>query len=252
METIKKVLSWLKNIFLKLFSDRKNFIIIILAVICLCTYCSYQKISAELQNVIATQIDSIATYKNEIGELYSQIGTYITDIEHLKKSNSDLYAEVKNLKDNPIVVTKIETVNEMKEIFIRDTVYKYSDTLYRLPFRYDDHYAKIKGYSELKTFDCTGTTMFESISFTNNITLSLIESKKGNVSFIAKSDNPYCQINNMSGVVLSPEDSKAIQKRFDKPWVLVLGVGGTVTVIDNKVVVCPGIQLTFGRKIFAF
>ena len=56
----------------------------------------------------------------------------------------------------------------------------------------------------------------------------------------------------MNGVVISPEDSQAIKKRFDKPWVLALGVGGTVAVVDGKVAIYPGIQLTFGRKIFAF
>ena len=143
-------------------------------------------------------------------------------------------------------------MTEIKEIHVTDTLHKYDDFMYKFPFRYSNQYAIISGECNFDTSELIGSASFDKISFPNNITLSLIESNKGQLSFIAKSDNPYCQINNMNGVVISPEDSKAIKKRFDKPWVLVLGVGGTVTVVDGKVAICPGIQLTFGRKIFAF
>ena len=252
MSILKKVLSLAKNLFVKIFSDWKNILILTLAAVLLCTYFNYKRVSNDYQDTITEQVDTISSYKNKVGEMYSQIGTYISDIEKLKKMNSDLYSEVKNLKDNPIIITKIETVTEIKEIHVTDTLHKYDDFMYKLPFRYSDQYAIISGECNFDTSELIGSASFDKISFPNNITLSLIESNKGQLSFIAKSDNPYCQINNMNGVVISPEDSKAIKKRFDKPWVLVLGVGGTVAVVDGKVAICPGIQLTFGRKIFAF
>ena len=252
MSILKKVLSLAKNIFVKIFSDWKNILILTLAAVLLCTYFNYKRVSNDYQDTITEQVDTISSYKNKVGEMYSQIGTYISDIEKLKKINSDLYSEVKNLKDNPIIITKIETVTEIKEIHVTDTLHKYDDFMYKFPFRYSNQYAIISGECDFDMSELIGSASFDKISFPNNITLSLIESNKGQLSFIAKSDNPYCQINNMNGVVISPEDSKAIKKRFDKPWVLVLGVGGTVTVVDGKVVICPGIQLTFGRKIFAF
>ena len=252
MSILKKVLSLAKNLFVKIFSDWKNILILTLATVLLCTYFNYKRVSNDYQDTITEQVDTISSYKNKVGEMYSQIGTYISDIEKLKKINSDLYSEVKNLKDNPIIITKIETVTEIKEIHVTDTLHKYDDFMYKFPFRYSNQYAIISGECNFDTSELIGSASFDKISFPNNITLSLIESNKGQLSFIAKSDNPYCQINNMNGVVISPEDSKAIKKRFDKPWVLVLGVGGTVAVVDGKVAICPGIQLTFGRKIFAF
>lgn len=252
MSILKKVLSLAKNLFVKIFSDWKNILILTLAAVLLCTYFNYKRVSNDYQDTITEQVDTISSYKNKVGEMYSQIGTYISDIEKLKKINSDLYSEVKNLKDNPIIITKIETVTEIKEIHVTDTLHKYDDFMYKFPFRYSDQYAVISGECNFDTSELIGSASFDKISFPNNITLSLIESNKGQLSFIAKSDNPYCQINNMNGVVISPEDSKAIKKRFDKPWVLALGVGGTVAVVDGKVAICPGIQLTFGRKIFAF
>lgn len=252
MSILKKVLSLAKSLFVKIFSDWKNILILTLAAVLLCTYFNYKRVSNDYQDTITEQVDTISSYKNKVGEMYSQIGTYISDIEKLKKINSDLYSEVKNLKDNPIIITKIETVTEIKEIHVTDTLHKYDDFMYKFPFRYSDKYAIISGECNFDTSELIGSASFDKISFPNNITLSLIESNKGQLSFIAKSDNPYCQINNMNGVVISPEDSKAIKKRFDKPWVLVLGVGGTVAVVDGKVAICPGIQLTFGRKIFAF
>ena len=252
MSILKKVLSLSKNLFVKIFSDWKNILILTLAAVLLCTYFNYKRVSNDYQDTITEQVDTISSYKNKVGEMYSQIGTYISDIEKLKKINSDLYSEVKNLKDNPIIITKIETVTEIKEIHVTDTLHKYDDFMYKLPFRYSDQYAIISGECNFDTSELIGSASFDKISFPNNITLSLIESNKGQLSFIAKSDNPYCQINNMNGVVISPEDSKAIKKRFDKPWVLVLGVGGTVAVVDGKVAIYPGIQLAFGRKIFAF
>ena len=41
---------------------------------------------------------------------------YIQEIEDLKNQNEELYAEIKNLKDNPLVVTKIVTEYEIKKV----------------------------------------------------------------------------------------------------------------------------------------
>jgi hypothetical protein len=69
---------------------------------------------------------------------------------------------------------------------------------------------------------------------------------------IAKSSNPYLQINNMDGYMLSPEKSKMLKKRFNKPWGVMVGVGPSVTIIDNKVQIVPSLQLTVGYKFISF
>ena len=129
MSILKKVLSLAKNLFVKIFSDLKNILIVTLAAVLLCTYFNYKRVSNDYQDTITEQVDTISSYKNKVGEMYSQIGTYISDIEKLKKINSDLYSEVKNLKDNPIIITKIETVTEIKEIHVTDTLHKYDESV---------------------------------------------------------------------------------------------------------------------------
>ena len=42
---------------------------------------------------------------NKTGEVYDAKDTYIQKISDLKKSNKELYNELKNLKENPIIIT---------------------------------------------------------------------------------------------------------------------------------------------------
>ena len=252
----KNIFIWILNIIKKsfkwIFSDWKNFIIVFSVISAICLYFSYNSIREKYDNVIREKSDSITIYKNKFGEVYSQNKTYITDIKNLKESNKELYDEVKSLKDNPIVVTKYKTVTEYKEIHVKDTVTLQSEGIYRTNINYKDPYTLISGYSLINTNNMNGETHLDSIAFANNFTLNLIESKKGDLSFIVKSDNPHCKINSLNGVMLSPEDSKAIKKRYDKPWCIVVGVGPSFTIVDSKPKILPALQITFGRKIFSF
>ena len=62
--------------------------------------------------------DSINTYKNKVGDLYKEKDSYILEIDNLKKINENLYKEVKNLKDNPIVITEVITEFKFDTIMI--------------------------------------------------------------------------------------------------------------------------------------
>ena len=247
-----KILEWIKDFIVKMFSDPKLFIIVGLTVALFFLYFNYRSVRDELENVVIEQNDTIQSYKNKTGELYSQIGTYITDIEHLKRTNTELYNEVKNLKENPIVITKVETEIVFEEKEIKDTVFVYGNGIYGIGHKYQDPFAYIDMYTDFDLNNITATTNVNSIRFPSTFKLDLIESKKGDLSFIVNTDNPYIEINNVDGVMLSPEDSKAIKKRYDKKWCLVGGVGGSLTIVNNQVKVVPALQLTFGYKIIAF
>jgi hypothetical protein len=242
------ILSFLKWIL----SDVKLFIITVLSIVLIFLYFNYRNTRSELENVVIEQQDSITTYKNKNDELYAQIGSYITDIDGLKKSNTELYNEVKYLKDNPIIVTKVKTEIVFQEKEVKDTVFVMGNDMYKIQHTYKDPFAYINMQTDFNVSNCTANTIVNNINFPSTFTLDLIESKKGDLSFIVKSDNPYIQINNVNGVMLSPEDSKSIKKRYDKKWCLVGGVGPTLTFVDGKFKCIPGIQLTFGYKIFAF
>ena len=248
-----KIWEWIKKAFKWLFSDWKNLAIVALLVAAIILYFNFRTVNGKYQNVIRQHTDTVSVYKNKIGELYAQNTAYITDIKNLKESNLVLYEEVKNLKENPIIVTKYKTVTEYKDIVIKDTVFVNNEdsTLY-MKIDYADDWTTIKGSSSVNPNTMMGETKIDSISFINNFTLDLIESKKGDLSFIVKSDNPHCQINSLTGVMLSPEDSKAIKKRFNKPWCVVVGIGPAFTVVNSKFVVRPALQITLGYKIFSF
>lgn len=255
---MKNVLLSVWNGFLKflktILSDTKLFIITILGLILLSLYFNYKSVKNELENIVIEQQDTITTYRNKNDELYTQIGTYITDIEHLKQSNTELYNEVKYLKENPIVVTKVQTEVVFKDKIIRDSVFvdDNNDDSYVINHMYRDPFAMINMTTNFNTRSLTAQTKVNDMNFPATFSLNLIESKKGDLSFIVNSDNPYIQINNINGAVLSPEDSKSIKKRYDKRWCLVGGVGPTITVVNGNLKCTAGVQLTFGYKIFAF
>lgn len=246
------ILTWLKEFLVKILSDVKLFIIFVLCVILTLLYFNYRSIRTELENVVIEQNDTINVYKNKNGELYSQMSTYITDIEHLKQSNTDLYNEVKKLKENPIVVTKVETEIVFKEKEIKDTVYIIEHNQYAINHTYQDPFAYIDMITNFNSSTLTSNTTVNNIKFPSTFTIDLVESKKGDLSFLVKSDNPYVEINNINGVMLTPEDSKSIKKRYDKKWCLVAGAGPTVTIVNGELKVVPGIQLTLGYKLIAF
>ena len=97
----------------------------------------------------------------------------------------------------------------------------------------------------------TGVFTLDKLQFNCDITSDIIE-KDGNLYFISKSNNPYLTITNTDGYMLSPEKSKLLKKRFNKPWGVMIGVGGTLTLYDNNVRFLPGINLTIGYKILSF
>lgn len=255
-QILKDILAWiwniLKKVFKWIFSEWNNLVMIAALIAAICLYFNYSSVRDKYNNVIREHADSVIVYQNKIGELYAQNNAYITDIKNLKESNQELYNEVNNLKEHPIIVTKYETVTEYKEIHVKDTVYVPAEGVFRTNINYKDPYTVIYGFSTINTNNMLGETFFDSISFVNTFTLDLIESKKGDLSFIVKSDNPYCKINSLNGVMLSPEDSKAIKKRYDKPWCVVVGVGPSFTIVNNKFAVLPALQITVGRKIISF
>ena len=177
---------------------------------------------------------------------------YVTDVKDLKKQNEELYAEVKSLRDNPLVVTKINTVYQIDTIAIEaPVIFDTANGNFESKFEYEDEWNSIFGRLNGNVFNNTGVFTLDRLNFNCDITSDIIE-KDGNFYFISKSNNPYLTITNTDGYMLSPEKSKALRKRFNRPWGVMLGVGGTLTLYDNNVKFLPGINLTIGYKILSF
>ena len=180
----KFILSGIVKVFKWTFSNFKNFIIVLLVILCLAGACSLYRTKKDFERTkieLVESQDTTLVYKTKAGELYAACETYIADIKELKTANEELYKEYKNLKDHPIIIEK-------------------NKKLY----------------------------------------------------FLTKCDNPYVQINNIEGAIVSPEQSKVFKKRFNRPWGVMIGVGPSITVIDNTVRIYPALQLTVGYKFISF
>jgi len=245
LECFKKVVNWI-------FSNLSRFLIIILLILSTVFYFKYKNYETKYINVIAETADSLTTYQNKISELYVQNNAYITDIKNLKDANNDLYNEIKNLKDNPIVITKIETIYKRDTLTVtNDISCDENQKKYKFDFAYKDDWSCLTGYTNFNVPNLTSSTTFTDIKVNSNIYVDLIEDGK-NLKIIAKSDNPYLQINNLDGIILSPENSKLLKERFNKKWCVVGGIGISTTLYNNQVIFYPSLNLTIGYKLISF
>ena len=104
---LKSIFDFIINFFKKFgFKDWLLFISIIGMII---LYMLYNHAQNQLLYNKNSYADTLTVYKNKLGEAYTAKNTYVQTIKDLKKTNTELYDEVKSLRDNPIIVTKIKT-----------------------------------------------------------------------------------------------------------------------------------------------
>lgn len=251
----KSILGVIVKGFKWIFSSFKNFIIVLLTILCLVGACSLYRTKKDLERTKIELVESQDTtiiYKNKTGELYAACETYIADIKELKAANEELYKEWKNLKDHPIVIEKVETVIKIDSVYIKDDVVV--DTLsniYTATFNFTDKYYSIYGATALDISNKAASTSIYNIEIPATFTTDVID-KNNTLYLLTKCDNPYVQINNIEGAIVSPEQSKVFKKRFNRPWGVMIGVGPSITVIDNTVRIYPALQLTVGYKFISF
>lgn len=109
-------LAKVKNVLSFLSKNLKTILLVIFAGLAIYFFIDYQRMKSNYKSDIIVLSDSLTTYKTKNKELYAAQQTYIASEKELKKINEDLYKEVKNLKDHPLIVTKTEY------IFKRDTI----------------------------------------------------------------------------------------------------------------------------------
>ena len=251
----KFILSGIVKVFKWTFSNFKNFIIVLLVILCLAGAWSLYRTKKDFERTkieLVESQDTTLVYKTKAGELYAACETYIADIKELKTANEELYKEWKNLKDHPIIIEKVQTVIKIDSIYIKDDVTV--DTLsnmYTADFKFADNYCSISGATTLDVLNKAANTSIYNIEIPATFTTDVIEKNK-KLYFLTKCDNPYVQINNIEGAIVSPEQSKVLKKRFNRPWGVMIGVGPSITVVNNTVKVYPSLQLTIGYKFISF
>lgn len=223
---------------LNLLKDVKFYIIIILFFIIGFLTFQNNKYASDLNysNVILT--DSISYYKNKLNETYTQKESYIVKYEELQQIHNDLAEEYTKLKDNPIVITKVETQYEIKEVYIesdRSEIDSLENIITNF-YNYNDDYMRLTATHKLNLRKNEGNLQLNNITFDANIYTNIIEKDK-RLYLISKSDNPYLNITNVYGGFIDLESSKVLNNFYKKEnkWSLSFSYGlYTIYGITNK------------------
>lgn len=239
--------------FNKIISNSKNILIIILLIIICILLFKHNSIEKELKYNQVILTDSLYEYKNKIGELYKEKELYITNSKELEKINKELHNEIKNLKDNPIIITKTETIIKFDSIYIESKTNLDSLTNDKINnYNFKNDYLTMNITHKLSKNN--GSLFIDNINMNADLTYSIIENKKSNkLSIIAKSNNPYLTINSIDGGFIDLDDSKVLKRYYNKKnkWALSINGGyGIVYDTSNKnFVLGPTLSIGVSRTI---
>lgn len=231
--------------------------IIILSLICigyLFISRSYYKNKYEYDIVVYN--DSIFDYKNKYDQIYKANNLYVQDINNLKKQNNDLSNEVKSLKDNPIVITKVITETKIDSIVLKDTVKIYNDSIC-IDWWYNYNYSKyntfsINGTTCYNNLTNKSNTILNNLSFNADLYLDIVE-KNDQLLILTKSNNPYLNFSNIEGAVISPSNSKVLKKYFkQKKWNIGIYGGYGITFNNGSLLYGPQLGIGIEYSLFSF
>ena len=199
----------------------KDALIVILVAFAGVFYFQMKDYKEQSDKTIIVYNDTIASYKNKLGEECAIKNMYIQQVEDLKRNNESLYAEIKKLKEDPVVVVKTETV------FVKDTTYlntvaEEDSTEYKLQWNLAESYDKynwfnIEGNTSIKKDSLTYSTYLTNLSIGANLVLDVVETKdKNHFQIITRSDNPNLRFTNIEGAFLDPSKSTVIKNAIKK------------------------------------
>lgn len=240
--------------FKTIISNYKNVLIIILLIISSILYFKNVNIENKLETNQVILTDSLYEYKNKVNELYKEKEAYITNKKDLERINKELYDEIKKLKDNPIVITKIETVTKIDSIFIESKTEKDSLSNSKINnYTYIDDYISMNLTHKLN--NNTGSLFVNNIKMNADITYSIIENKKTNkLSIITKSNNPYLNITDVNGGLINLQNSKTLKQyyRRDNKWNISVngGYGIVYDHVNGRFAVGPSLTIGVSYTLF--
>lgn len=212
------------------------------------------------QNVF-TLNDSLRTYKDKTGHLVYEKGALISENGDLKKLNVDLANEVKNLKDNPLVIIKtvVKVVHDTTYIEIKSTnPGRWNGNTFTQNFEWDlnnkyslENYRLIEGNFDIyvdSTFKLSTSKMkIVKDEFSMGMSTGFTENKDGLLEIFVKSDYPGFKVSKLDGALIDPKKSDVLKKYFPpKRWGLGIYTGYGVSI--NPVTLSPasGIQIGIG------
>ena len=215
------------------------------------------------QNIAALK-DSIRTYETKNGDLVYKKASLLVESKDLKKFNEDLANEVKNLKDNPIVITKFVTKIVHDTLWLEPTIdsnnitWNSDSTVRIIPFTWGDstkyapnNYRNIAGKYIIEV-DTSLNVVTKSFAITKDelglsFTTGITENKDGLLEIFITSPYPGFKPTGIDGALIDPRESDVIKKFFPpKRWAIGPYVGYGVYVDPAKATVGTGVQLGVG------
>jgi cell division protein FtsB len=221
-----------------------------------------REINTLKQNVFSLN-DSLRTYKDKTGQLVYEKGALISENGNLKNLNNDLANEVKNLKDNPLVVIKtvVKVIHDTTYVEINSTnPGKWNGNTFTQNFEWDlnnkyslENYRLIEGNFDVyvdSAFKLSTSKMkIVKDEFSMGMSTGFTENKDGLLEIFVKSDYPGFKVSKLDGALIDPKKSDVLKKYFPpKRWAI--GVYGGYGVSINPVTLIPatGIQIGVGLQ----
>lgn len=186
------------------------------------------------QNMIALK-DTIRSYKDKNGQLIYEKSSFISKLKDLESLNKELSDELKNIKDQPLVVikTKIKIVHDTVSVpvEISDPVISKNGSVSRnLIWNLDNdflkgNYRKLGGDLDViidSNLNLTSSPMhITTDEFGMSLITGLTENKDGLLEIFVKSPYPGFKVTSIDGALIDPNESEVIKKYFPpKRWAI--------------------------------
>lgn len=255
----KSLLSWL--------TDPKNIkylaivVVVAMGVGLVYQYNMLQEIRDREQQAISnvTALESrLEVERDKTGTLRGEKGALQVELNSLRELNSTLSDEVKDLRENPVTITKIRVVTERDTIVDIPTAGEYlGENRFKLSWNYEQSgdwgSRAIGGTNE---FNVIGDEFLTDIqtdittdSFSLNITTGFRETDEGMLRVYAQTDYPNVTFNQVEGAIVDPDYFAAPPPSKRPHWVVgpYFGVG-----MSGEYVLRPTIGVGITYNVFSW
>ena len=236
------------------------FLLIIIGV--LVFFLAFQQCSNnKLKREVTIFQDSTHYLKNKSGELFAQNDALILSKKQLKDLNVDLYNEINKMKENPLVITKIQTKFVYKDTLLIttiDTVYKTQKGKYfELSWKHDTLYSpnnffKIEGKTSFEIDSnlniCTYRSRLNNLQMAAKLYVSITEDKEHKMLHInARTDYPGLVFSDIDGFIIDPQKSSVLKNYLpNKKFSLSAFIGPGVCIGTGSFPVNAGVVMGLG------
>ena len=171
----------------------------------------------------AALLDTVTSYESRNGDLVFEKSSLIASKKELKELNSDLYDDIKDLKDNPKIVIKILTKFIHDTVEVETSTIRYADGTIGLKWERDTtfsigNYQTLHGETRFK-LDSNNVTDVTTTLNTNEFGMSFVtglKEGKDNYEIFITSDYPGFVASDIQGAII---DKKMIQSD-ESSWVV--------------------------------